>query len=468
MEKALAEPQYVAGRLVECRLAVPRSDENFDRHASGKYKLFVNDLAMNVTSEDLKSHFKQYGAVKTAYVIIDPISKLSQCYGFVYYIEQKDAKFALKEEAISPYKGWNTVQFNPSIKDDKKMWDDHISNVNKERNDKNINPNENLGEYSKNNGQNVLCSGGKDYGNTEISLAEISEIECAEFEMNRHYEGQGLRKGLASAEIFNVDDQQNRENAQNYSYPEIKPENMQNITNDETINQDLYYYYEESPTPGQEYQHQNYYDQGMYNNDYSHQFEPKSQQKSQQNPRFQQTQYEQTQYDQAQYDQQRYDQQRFDQQRFEQQKYEQQEYEKQKYEQQKYEQQKYDQQRYDQQVCDQQNYAQDFYHQQRSNPQEYQKDNFNQDMHAQSQPQNFNQNDLQYPNGYNDMSNDVYYGEPTRKNYQTNIRCQLEENTYQKKTSDGYVRQKDTFYQAWVSKQNNNSENHVNAFDIRD
>merc|ERR1711871_1637366 len=95
----------VDGKSVEAKLAVPRrsqkregvpTERQFQQpvysepHSSlpsnlSRRKLFVGGLSKDVTDEDLKRHFEQYGAITSAHVVIDRVTHVHRGFGFVTF-----------------------------------------------------------------------------------------------------------------------------------------------------------------------------------------------------------------------------------------------------------------------------------------------------------------------------------------------------------------------------------------------
>ena len=60
-------------------------------------KLYIGNLSWGTTTEDLKSHFEQFGAVSDAIVITDRQSGRSRGFGFVTMDDDAEANKALEE-----------------------------------------------------------------------------------------------------------------------------------------------------------------------------------------------------------------------------------------------------------------------------------------------------------------------------------------------------------------------------------
>jgi RNA recognition motif-containing protein len=60
-------------------------------------KLYIGNLSWGTTTEDLKSHFEQFGAVSDAIVITDRQSGRSRGFGFVTMDNNDEANKAIEE-----------------------------------------------------------------------------------------------------------------------------------------------------------------------------------------------------------------------------------------------------------------------------------------------------------------------------------------------------------------------------------
>ena len=54
--------------------------------------VFVGGLDYNLTDIDLSRHFEQWGKVKEAQIIRDPVTKSSRGFGFVKFVDYKIAE----------------------------------------------------------------------------------------------------------------------------------------------------------------------------------------------------------------------------------------------------------------------------------------------------------------------------------------------------------------------------------------
>jgi RNA recognition motif-containing protein len=68
-------------------------------------RIYVGNLSYNVTSEDLREVFNEYGEVASAEVVQDKFSGQSKGFGFVDIPNNADADRAIKEQNDQVYKG---------------------------------------------------------------------------------------------------------------------------------------------------------------------------------------------------------------------------------------------------------------------------------------------------------------------------------------------------------------------------
>jgi RNA recognition motif-containing protein len=68
-------------------------------------RIYVGNLSYNVTSEDLREVFNEYGEVASAEVVQDKFSGQSKGFGFVDIPNNADADRAIKELNDQVYKG---------------------------------------------------------------------------------------------------------------------------------------------------------------------------------------------------------------------------------------------------------------------------------------------------------------------------------------------------------------------------
>jgi RNA recognition motif-containing protein len=62
-----------------------------------KDKVFVGGLEYSLSDEDFRKHFEQYGSVKEAQIVRDPMTGKSKGFGFVTYHKDSIAKKLITE-----------------------------------------------------------------------------------------------------------------------------------------------------------------------------------------------------------------------------------------------------------------------------------------------------------------------------------------------------------------------------------
>lgn len=78
---ALVEPQWLDGRLVDTKLAVP-GEQTQERSSN---KIFVGGLPQDITTDALVEYFGAYGSVADAVVMVDRRTNRSRGFGFVRF-----------------------------------------------------------------------------------------------------------------------------------------------------------------------------------------------------------------------------------------------------------------------------------------------------------------------------------------------------------------------------------------------
>jgi hypothetical protein len=95
----LAVSQWLDGRHVDVKLAVPGDQVHFLAGVQGKEarrsnKLFVGGLPQDTTTDELRSYFSRYGVIADAVVMVDRKTSRSRGFGFVRFIGAIEGCFA--------------------------------------------------------------------------------------------------------------------------------------------------------------------------------------------------------------------------------------------------------------------------------------------------------------------------------------------------------------------------------------
>jgi len=101
VEKVLAKELKLDGRVVDCKIAIPRGQVSGKRTHRTK-KIFVGGLSSKTTVEEFKEHFQQYGTVTDAVIMIDHDSGRSRGFGFVTFDSEETVEDVMgKTHSIS-------------------------------------------------------------------------------------------------------------------------------------------------------------------------------------------------------------------------------------------------------------------------------------------------------------------------------------------------------------------------------
>merc|ERR1719402_523901 len=79
-----ARPHTLDNKVVECKRAVPRDDTNPVNHQTVK-KLFVSGIKKELTEDDLRNYFKDFGTLEEVDVIKDRDTQENRGFAFVTF-----------------------------------------------------------------------------------------------------------------------------------------------------------------------------------------------------------------------------------------------------------------------------------------------------------------------------------------------------------------------------------------------
>lgn len=95
VDQMAAQPHVICGRRVDCQRAARNKEKQKWKDELKKKKLFINNLPIDSTSEELESLFGIYGEVRCSYIIKDFVTGEPKGYGFVEYVNEADASATL-------------------------------------------------------------------------------------------------------------------------------------------------------------------------------------------------------------------------------------------------------------------------------------------------------------------------------------------------------------------------------------
>ncbi len=111
VDQMAAQPHVICGRRVDCQRAARNKEKQKWKDDLKKKKLFINNLPVGCTSEELEQLFGLYGEVRCSYIIKDFVTGEPKGYGFVEYVTEADATATLSRSielkgsqlVLSPY-----------------------------------------------------------------------------------------------------------------------------------------------------------------------------------------------------------------------------------------------------------------------------------------------------------------------------------------------------------------------------
>ena len=107
IERILREDQVVDGKKVDCKRAVPK-DLSQTAEATAAFhtrKLFVGGLPPEVTHEEFKEYFAQFGEIEDSVVMFDRQTKRPRGFGFVTFTEESAIEEVLRNYNSNLLKG---------------------------------------------------------------------------------------------------------------------------------------------------------------------------------------------------------------------------------------------------------------------------------------------------------------------------------------------------------------------------
>jgi RNA recognition motif-containing protein len=95
LDRILSEPQLVDSRKVDCKRAVPRSQGHAQVSSPAfqykSRKMFVGGLPADVTNENFRQFFLQFGDIEDSIVILDKDTGRPRGFGFITFADDDSA-----------------------------------------------------------------------------------------------------------------------------------------------------------------------------------------------------------------------------------------------------------------------------------------------------------------------------------------------------------------------------------------
>lgn len=81
-QRILSTEHVIDGRVIDCHDSFKKNEEPEKFKDNANKKIFVGGLSLETTDQDLTDYFSQFGSIRQAYVIKDPVSRRSKKFGF--------------------------------------------------------------------------------------------------------------------------------------------------------------------------------------------------------------------------------------------------------------------------------------------------------------------------------------------------------------------------------------------------
>jgi len=94
--KVLAQELKLDGRVVDCKIAIPKGQVSGGKRAHRTKKIFVGGLSSKTTVEEFREHFSQFGNVADAVIMIDHDSGRSRGFGFITFDSEETVEDVMR------------------------------------------------------------------------------------------------------------------------------------------------------------------------------------------------------------------------------------------------------------------------------------------------------------------------------------------------------------------------------------
>ncbi|OMJ66216.1 hypothetical protein SteCoe_37027 [Stentor coeruleus] len=100
IDTILSQTQVLDGKKIDCKRAVPRDQNHTQAPVSVPYfrtkKMFVGGLPPDVTNENFRFFFEQFGEVEDSVVILDKVTGRPRGFGFITFVNEESADKVLE------------------------------------------------------------------------------------------------------------------------------------------------------------------------------------------------------------------------------------------------------------------------------------------------------------------------------------------------------------------------------------
>ena len=98
VEAVLGKEQILCGKKVECKKTFQKNWANKSIDDEIKKKIYLEDLSLEATDNDLIHTFSSYGTVKSAYIVYCIITKKSKGFGYVIFEDLEIAELVAEKK----------------------------------------------------------------------------------------------------------------------------------------------------------------------------------------------------------------------------------------------------------------------------------------------------------------------------------------------------------------------------------
>lgn len=98
-QRIVSSEHTINGRAIDCHSSFKKSDDPEKFKENANKKIFVGGISMETNDDDLYNYFSQFGTIRQAYVIKDPVTRRSKKFGFAIMRDQDSVDAVLAKDA---------------------------------------------------------------------------------------------------------------------------------------------------------------------------------------------------------------------------------------------------------------------------------------------------------------------------------------------------------------------------------
>lgn len=101
IDKILEIDHYLLGRRLKCERYLNGQNLAQNNHSLEKRRLFIRGIKSHIRDDDLVEYFSKLGPIESAYIVMDPVTKLSRNFGYVTFKDEKVAQAILAQGSFA-------------------------------------------------------------------------------------------------------------------------------------------------------------------------------------------------------------------------------------------------------------------------------------------------------------------------------------------------------------------------------